>query len=173
MRNITESLKLNNTISHLNLSTNNIGCNYESIQCLCEALKINSSISNLNLADNHIGDSSITCLCEMIKINKSLTKLNLRYNCINSNYHLLEITQALKNNNSIMELNLFGNSIDESLGSIAIKHFTDLFSINTSIVFIGIFHSNTQVNPFIERNKGYLTKKKSGYISILSILARL
>ena len=54
MINLSEALKLNNTISDLDLSFNKIGLNPENIKYLSEALKVNKAITKLSLKKNKI-----------------------------------------------------------------------------------------------------------------------
>ncbi|KAF9928709.1 hypothetical protein BGZ67_006820, partial [Mortierella alpina] len=65
MKVLAEALKINKTLTNLNLQGNAIGVNGE--RALAEALKINKTLTNLNLQDNSLGDNGGQALAEALK----------------------------------------------------------------------------------------------------------
>jgi len=59
----------------LKLGSNKIG--YEGAEAISESLKVNTSLTSLNLLDNPIGDSGGKFFRESLKFNTTLTTLNL------------------------------------------------------------------------------------------------
>ena len=77
---LAEALKENSTLTKLNLCFNDIG--HQGATGLAKALKVNSKLAELNLDGNDIGDQSATGLAEALKVNSTLTDLRLNYNNI-------------------------------------------------------------------------------------------
>ena len=72
---IAEAIKVNKTLTNLNLRNNGIGD--AGATCIAEAIKVNKTQTNLDLRSNGISDAGATCIAEAIKINKTLTFLDL------------------------------------------------------------------------------------------------
>ena len=73
---IAASLQINTTLKFLDLSRNPSICNHGAIS-LCEALKVNRTLTALNLSETGIGDAGIRSLAEVLKATSSLTSLLL------------------------------------------------------------------------------------------------
>ncbi|KAJ3443128.1 leucine rich repeat family protein [Anaeramoeba flamelloides] len=115
----SEALKVNQTLTNLNLTWNQIG-NEEGIQSLSEALKINHTLICLNLSRNQIGAEGMQALSESLKSNQNLTHLNLSWNHVNQDVletdqerNVQEFRQSLKINKSIIDLNFDKNKINK------------------------------------------------------------
>ena len=129
----SDCLKLNNTITDLNLSgclaTNNIVLTLSIIDCL----KNNSTLCKINLSNNHINDTLAEAVAEIVMTNTTLQKLNLSYNDI-SDYGVLFICNCLQFNNTLCELDLSKNNItDEGAKSLALG-----VQINTTLQELSI-----------------------------------
>ncbi|KAG0009535.1 hypothetical protein BGZ81_003334, partial [Podila clonocystis] len=109
LRQLSETLKTNSTLTTLNLWDNSIGDN--GAVALFEALKINSTLTTLNMNDNSIGDNGAVALSEALKTNSTLTTLNLRDNSIGPN-GAVALSEALKINSTLTTLDLSYNSIE-------------------------------------------------------------
>ena len=72
---LAEALKEDNSITHLDLSHNNIGT--QGAIALAEALKENNSIIYINLDTNNIGDIGAAALAEALKINQNIIHIDL------------------------------------------------------------------------------------------------
>ncbi|KFH71343.1 hypothetical protein MVEG_01643 [Podila verticillata NRRL 6337] len=67
---LSEALKINSTLTTLNLRSNFIGD--DGAQALAEALKTNSTLSVLDLSDNSIGNYGVQALSEALKTNSTI-----------------------------------------------------------------------------------------------------
>ena len=77
---LAEALKVNSTLTVLNLADNGTGD--QGATGLAEALKVNSTLTELNLEGSDTGDQGATSLAEALKVNSTLTVLDLRVNNI-------------------------------------------------------------------------------------------
>ncbi|XP_011270823.1 hypothetical protein CAOG_09090 [Capsaspora owczarzaki ATCC 30864] len=77
---IAEALKMNTTLTQLDLQLNQIGD--EGAQAIAEALRANTTLTWLKLSYNQIGDAGAQAIAEALKVNKRMTLLFLHYNCI-------------------------------------------------------------------------------------------
>jgi len=77
---LSGTLKVNSSLTNLNLRSNQIGAS--GAQALSEALELNTTLTTLDLSDNDITASGTQFLSKAIKLNASLTTLNLSYNKI-------------------------------------------------------------------------------------------
>ena len=106
----SDCLKLNDTITDLNLSgclvTNNIGL----VLSIIGYLKNNNTLCRLNLSNNHISDTVVEALAEIVMTNTTLQRFNLSHNDI-SDYGILFICDCLQINNTLCELDLSKNNI--------------------------------------------------------------
>ncbi|KAK3848092.1 MAG: hypothetical protein J3R72DRAFT_518798 [Linnemannia gamsii] len=101
LRQLTESLETNSTLTTLNLYSNSIGEN--GAQALAEALKTNSTLTTLNLINNSIGQNGAQALAEVLKTNSTLTTLDLGGNSIGEN-GAQALAEALKTNSTLTTL---------------------------------------------------------------------
>ncbi|KAJ6233656.1 leucine rich repeat family protein [Anaeramoeba flamelloides] len=80
MKTLSEALKMNHTLTKLNLRLKGIGD--KGTQVLSESLKVNKTLINLNLCFNEIGDKGMKILSKALKVNQKLTELDLSANRI-------------------------------------------------------------------------------------------
>lgn len=117
---LAEALTINHSISEIDLSFNDVGCEAE--KHLALALKNNHSLKILDLSQNNGSCDRHTqqdrnfgiFIAEIIKTNDTLTELHCRYNFIQPWIGNL-IGDALKDNRSLVSLDLRGNSFGTSL----------------------------------------------------------
>ncbi|KAK3827008.1 MAG: hypothetical protein J3R72DRAFT_426292 [Linnemannia gamsii] len=105
---LAEALEANSTLTTLNLMSNSIGD--DGAKALAEALKTNSTLTTLDLCDNMIGNDGVKALAEALKTNSTLTTLNLKANYIGDDGAKV-LAEALKTNSTLTTLNLMSNSI--------------------------------------------------------------
>ena len=105
---IGESLKVNRTLTELNLSGNDIGS--EGMKSLGDALKTNETLKDLKLVRNGIDDLGARFLGDGLKENSSLSVLDLQNNKIDID-GAMKILKALGKPLRVIEsINLSGNS---------------------------------------------------------------
>ena len=125
------ALKVNTSVSSLNLPMNSIGV--EGANSLSEALRVNTSISSLLLFHNSIGDDGANSLSEALRVNTSLTSLDLSYNSIgDEGAHSL--SEALRVNTSLTSLDLSNNSIGEE----GANSLSEALRVNTSLTSLDL-----------------------------------
>jgi len=119
-------LKVNNTLTHLNMSRINIG--NEGARELADALKVNNTLTHLNLSGTNIGDEGASALADALKVNNTLTSLGLDGNDI-GNDGASELADALKGNNTLTNLYLWNNNVGNE-GASAVGAIGELISRN-------------------------------------------
>jgi len=127
---LAEALKTNKTLILFNISNNNIG--YDGGIAIADALKINTTLLDLNLSENKINDGAVY-IADALKINTTLLKLNLEQNYIKDN-GAVKIAEALIVNKTLLDLNLCGNNIRYGVIPIAnaLEKNTTLTNLNLS-----------------------------------------
>ncbi|KAF9948443.1 hypothetical protein BGZ72_009648 [Mortierella alpina] len=105
---LAEALKTNWTVATLNLENNSIGS--DGAKALAGSLKTNSTVTTLNLANNSIGLDGTKALAGSLKTNSTLTTLGLESNKIGSD-GAEALAEALKTNSTLTTLGLQGNKI--------------------------------------------------------------
>ncbi|KJE94543.1 hypothetical protein CAOG_05175 [Capsaspora owczarzaki ATCC 30864] len=105
---IAQALKVNTTVTKLYLLRNQIGD--VGAQAIAEALKGNTTLTHVNLFHNHIGDAGAQAIAEALKGNTKLTKLYLGWNRV-GDAGALSISEALQKNTTLRNLNLAENRI--------------------------------------------------------------
>ena len=130
---IAELLRVNTSITDLNLSTINLG---DGIIEICESLKSNTTLKKCNLSSNYIFNSKSTSLkiASVLELNSTLTNLNLSLNDLYSKV----LIEGLKLNKSITALDLSDNKIC----SHAAPKFAELLKINSSLTKLNISNNN-------------------------------
>ncbi|KYR02612.1 hypothetical protein DLAC_00059 [Tieghemostelium lacteum] len=108
MRHLTDSLKLNSTIRHLNFQYCYLDS--ESVELLAQVLSVNRSIQHLDLSYNKITHSGALCLAKSILNNHILQSMDLSNNEI-GNQGALAISEILILNKSTVKINLSQNQI--------------------------------------------------------------
>ena len=88
---IAEAIKVNNTLTELDLSENNIS--YSGATSIAEAIKVNNTLTKLDLSTNNIGDIGAKFIIKALKFNIRLTHLKLFDNCIHRKVIMDFVTQ--------------------------------------------------------------------------------
>jgi Leucine Rich repeat len=131
---IAEALKVNNTLTKLNVSSNSIGDAGAAV--FAEALKVNKSLAVLCLYNNSIGDAGAAAIAEALKVNNSLTTLNIHSNIIGDAGSAV-LAEALKVNKSLTTLEISSNRIGDA-GAAAIA---EALKANKSLTTLYIHHN--------------------------------
>ncbi|XP_015759265.1 PREDICTED: uncharacterized protein LOC107338542 [Acropora digitifera] len=76
---LTQALRVNTSVSSLDLSGNNIFD--EGANSLAQVLRVNTSLSTLDLSGNFIGIEGANSISQALRINTSLSSLDLDTNC--------------------------------------------------------------------------------------------
>src|SRR6202042_1944373 len=77
---IADALRLNNTITNIDLTVNKIGD--ESAKAIADALKVNNTITDIDLFGNQIGDEGAKAIADALKVNDTITVIGLFSNQI-------------------------------------------------------------------------------------------
>jgi hypothetical protein len=149
---VSKLLKSNSNLKVLDLKANNF--NSKDLLCLTNFLKFNSTLASLSLTENNIGDSDMEYLADMLETNISLKTLKLAMNMMISSKGLNLLTNALKTNNSLTELDLGCNDISE------VNFLEELLQNNKSLAKINLNHNNL-VNNEIQKLSQLLEKNSS------------
>ncbi|KAJ6250167.1 nlr family card domain-containing protein [Anaeramoeba flamelloides] len=131
MKALSQALKINRTITKLNLYYNSIGD--EGIISIRDVLKKNHTLTKLDLAHNEIGSKGSKSIGEALKINQTLTKLDLSENQINAK-GVKYLSEALKVNQTLTQLNLSENKI----GSKGIKTLSEALKVNQTLTKLNL-----------------------------------
>ncbi|KAJ3433819.1 leucine rich repeat family protein [Anaeramoeba flamelloides] len=132
MKALSESLKVNQTLTKLCLHSNRIGD--QGIQALCESLKVNQTLIYLVLSKNKIGAEEMQALSEVLKVNQTLSNLNLSYNEIGAE-EMKDLSETLKVNQTLTHLNLGYNQI----GSKGVEYLGDALKINQTLTRLDLY----------------------------------
>ena len=123
---LTRALKVNTSLSSLDLKGNPIG--NEGANSLAQALRVNTSLSSLDLSRNFIGNKEANSLAQALRVNTSLSSLKLSGNSI-GNEGANSLAQALTVNTSLSSLDLSMNSI----GYGGANSLAQALTVNTSL----------------------------------------
>jgi len=165
---LAEALKSNKTVTSLNLENNNIGdkgakaiadllaknqtlksinigCNYNisitGVKYIANVLKTNQSLTTLDLNDI-VGPNDAKELAQTLKINKSLTAIvldcNTRDEVTMGQEGIEAISDALKNNNTLKSISLWGHD----LSTRGIKIIAGVIKENRSLTSIDLGHND-------------------------------
>ncbi|XP_067041367.1 protein NLRC3-like isoform X2 [Acropora muricata] len=132
---LAQALRVNTSLSSLDLSRNSIG--NDGVKSLTQALRVNTSLSSLDLFGNSIGNEGANSLAEALRVNTSLFSLTLNFNSCGVEA-ANSLAQALRVNTSLSSLDLHLSSIgDEGANSLA-----EALRVNTSLSSLDL-HSNS------------------------------
>jgi hypothetical protein len=132
IKKIAEALKVNKSITHVDLSVNNAGI--QGMSAIAEALKVNKSITHIGLSNNKAGPQGMSAIAEALKVNKSIAYIDLSVNEAGIQ-GMSAIAEALKINKSIADIGLDINGA----GIQGTKAIADALKVNKSITTIGLF----------------------------------
>ncbi|KAJ6250326.1 leucine rich repeat family protein [Anaeramoeba flamelloides] len=155
MKHLSEALKVNQTVTKLNLYANQIGA--KGVKYLSEAIKVNQTLTKLDLCWNKIGDyvnkkeiqKILQVFIQSLKINKYIISLKIS---VGNNINLEEINKI---SNLIKERNLnFQKMLTKSVKEGNLQLFQQLIQIekipliNQSFLRFTIDSSNNQKEEF-------------------------
>ena len=114
---LAECLRVNATITSLDLSGNDIGA--AGATQLAQCLRVNATLTNLVLPCNSIGDAGATQLAECLRINSTLTSLDLWCNYIGA-AGAMQLAECLRVNTTLTSLSLSDDGFRDA-GTRALK----------------------------------------------------
>ncbi|XP_011270571.1 hypothetical protein CAOG_08909 [Capsaspora owczarzaki ATCC 30864] len=128
---IAEALKVNMTITQVDLWQNQIG--EVGARALAETLKVNETVTWIAIWDNQIGDAGASAIAEALKVNKTVTEVVLGGNQI-SDIGASAIAEALKVNKTVTRLDLDKNQI----GSAGAQALAEAFKVNKTLAWLNL-----------------------------------
>ena len=147
---LCDCLKINNTLTEINLSNNNI--TDEGVESLAAAIKVNKTLQCLNISSNTIWSNGILALSICLKVNKALHKLNISDNYMND-CGAKYLAEAIQINLTLQELNVSRNLISKE-GAMKI---VEACKINKTLHKLVCTHNNlskpglTTINEYIRK----------------------
>jgi Ran GTPase-activating protein (RanGAP) involved in mRNA processing and transport len=129
------TLKGNNTLTHLDLSSNKIGS--LGAKHIADFLEVNNTLTHLDLSYNDIGNFWHKELFTVLEVNNTLTHLDLSNNNIGS-LGENQIADFLKANNTLTHLNLSCNKI----GNLGEKYIADSLKVNNTLTHLDLSHND-------------------------------
>jgi hypothetical protein len=153
LKNISEALKGNKTITELYLNSNYLGGDPQNLKNLSESLKVNDKITRLYLGSNSLGGDpqNLKNLSEALKVNKTITKLDLGGNSLGGDpQNLKNLSEALKVNKTITELGLDWNSLGEDPQNL--KNISEALKVNKTITELGLDSNSLGEDPHNLKN---------------------
>ncbi|KAL0252014.1 hypothetical protein GEMRC1_001226 [Eukaryota sp. GEM-RC1] len=130
-RALANALNVNTTITSVDLGENCIG--NEGVKMLADALKVNSTVIQINLLENHIGNDGAIALAKALQVNSTISWLDLWKTGI-GNEGAIALAEAFKVNATVTRIDLGNNCIDYK-GVIAL---TDALKVNSTVVHVGL-----------------------------------
>jgi Ran GTPase-activating protein (RanGAP) involved in mRNA processing and transport len=119
-------------------------CHLEkSFDSIAELIKENT-ITHLDISGNAPNDDAIKRLSQALKDNTSLISLNMGGNEL-TDAHIEDITKSLVHHKTLTRFSIFGSKIDK-VGGEAIAH---LIKINRSITALNLQNSNIEAKTFV------------------------
>ncbi|KAL9965588.1 hypothetical protein ACROYT_G029409 [Oculina patagonica] len=136
---LAEALKVNATVTSLDLSFNNVSD--QGAASLAEALKGNITLTRLDLSDNNIYDDGAADLAEALKANTNLTRLDLTDNRI-GDHGATCLAEALKLNTALTGLDLSNKTrfelADNRIGDHGATCLAEALKLNTSLTWLDL-----------------------------------
>jgi Ran GTPase-activating protein (RanGAP) involved in mRNA processing and transport len=137
---------------------------------ICDMLKINNTITELDLSGHKIEPLGYKYICDMLKINNTIKKLNLinidsgvcAVNC-------KLMASSLKINTTLSELNLFNIKSGSSCKN-RCEYIYDALKYNGSITCIKYNYGDTIYDEFCERNKHNIRLKSMTLCEFTNLL---
>ncbi|KJE90017.1 hypothetical protein CAOG_009423 [Capsaspora owczarzaki ATCC 30864] len=136
---IAEALKVNTTVTKIELCQNQIG--EVGARALAETLKVNETVTWIAIWRNQIGDAGASAVAEALKVNKTVTCLILAENRI-ADAGAQAIAELIKVNKTLAWLNLSWNFI----GEVGIQAIADAREFNPTQIDLNI---DDQSNPLV------------------------
>ncbi|KJE90896.1 hypothetical protein CAOG_009498 [Capsaspora owczarzaki ATCC 30864] len=126
---VAEALKVNTTLTHLELRENQIGD--VGARAIAETLKVNKTVMEVALSWNQISDAGARAIAETLKVNTNLRWLTLSSNQV-GDAGARAIAETLKVNTTMKRLFLYHNQIGDA-GAQAIA---EALKVNTNLIWL-------------------------------------
>jgi len=167
---LSEVLKENSTLTHLEVRVNHIG--EEGAKYLADGLKVNHTLKSLHIYDNGIGAEGTKSISEALKVNTTLSYLLIQHNDIGE-YGAKNLADSLQYNSSLTSLNLHFTDIGDTGGVYLAEAIAkncsitnvDITSNRTSESILKFITSHTELNKELKRiadwprNRTLISKK--------------
>jgi len=131
-------------------------------EAIGKALQTNTHLTSLTIANVGINDTNVVHIAHALHVNNTLTYLDLSSNKFGTE-GLIALSDALKDNRGLIELNVIGQSKD--FGENALSHVSDMLEHNITLKKIGWrLHSRQsfRINNQITRNNEIERRLLSG-----------
>lgn len=142
-RSLAKAMRVNNTITCLDISSNQL--NDHAGSYLARILARNKSLKKVELDNNHLGPKALLAFGESLKTNTTLEYLSLESNPVFSivdNFKGAKaISEALRVNRSLTSLNLWKTGMKEKDG----EFIAEALDFNNSILFLDIGHNSVKM----------------------------
>jgi hypothetical protein len=144
-RALAETLRLNNTVTSLDLgNNNNLRLRGNSLRegggrALTETLRLNTTVTSLDLSENFLGEGGGRALAETLRLNTTVTSLHLCCNGLGEGGGRA-LTETLRLNTTLKLLNLLVNGLGEGAGRAlaeTLRLSTSVTSLNLSFNHMG------------------------------------
>lgn len=130
-------IKVNRTITDLNLNNMNFGKNISVFTTILTGIKLNSSIRKLSLENNKLSKNK-KCLDSILKLknHKSLQFLNLKRNNLNQDLRAMDFILDLIIHSEIDELDLRDNNLNKTQSlNILLYEISKIYNKNVKIIY--------------------------------------
>ena len=143
-RSLAKAMWVNNTITCLELSSNNL--NDHAGSYIARTLTRNKTLKKIELDNNNLGSKSLLAFGESLKTNTSLMYLSLDSNPVFSANNddvrgVRALSDALKSNKTLTSLNLWRTGVKAQDGEML----ASALDYNKTILFLDIGHNNVQM----------------------------
>ena len=136
---LNEMLRMNKTLTYLNLSCNQLSCN------IFLGLQLNSTLVHLNLQNTGISITikrTAEVLTKMLHLNKALMHLNLAHNSI-SDLGAHSIFKGLQHNKTLVYLNLQNTGIETSISrAVTAEALTKMLQLNKGLTHLNLSYNS-------------------------------
>ncbi|KJE97699.1 hypothetical protein CAOG_07803 [Capsaspora owczarzaki ATCC 30864] len=129
-----EALKVNKALAEIRLWANQIG--EVGAQAIAKALKANTTLGTLYLGENQLGDAGAQAIAEALQVNTTLPKLYLRENQI-GDVGAQAIAEALKVNKTLTTLSLYQNQI----GDVGAQAIAEALKVNKTLTELSLWQN--------------------------------
>ena len=146
---IAEAIKVNTTLKILTICNNTISD--DGVAAISDSLKSNNSLQELDMSNNNITSEGAKKIAEAIKVNTTLKKLKIYNNNTISDDGVAAISDSLKSNNSLQELDMDNNNITSE----GAKKIAEAIKVNTTL-------------NILEINQHYINDKLSFNMTVLT-----
>lgn len=133
---ILEALKVNQSLIALNITGHKLEITNDENDPVHEALVTHPTLSVLDFGACRLGNQLAITLADRLKSGNTLTTVNVTYNDID-NSGIKPLAEQLANNTTVTELNLQGNHIDDE----GAAYLGGMLSTNTTLSKLNLYHN--------------------------------